>query len=548
MTKANKQCCNCGRCYSKSECRPPGAGFAEAFVTGGGQNGVDDWCCNCMPSQACVSLYSDSDCCNSLIWSSGTQLVDALKTEWCNDYGGEFECDNGKIDFAFDMIKDPADTGNCFLCLSSVILGYLESGGQDTRVCLPMGGTGHSNDVKISTCTSLGLEFDISFAALSGHPDFVAPYCDSGSIIINPADNIAASGKPGLLANPSVSDCLYTRACILYNSGDFQDSAKACYDAESSGWAFTFDSDLVPPSISVSLNGDSDPPYLSMTSDYFSGSAVDATCPQMEARWDNSDTEWIRIRGDLGGYCTDCECNCRCLCVNYIGSDKTQDSLTFCFDQTGVNTMAGIDFSWDLKCGCENNNFTTTLGMSVSSGTIVGDIYKSIICPDQLDATWSIEFSETESASVRAKCAECSDDCPPELGVTACFDNVAYRVRPIPLFLFATIESIDGCDNLDGEVIDLEIENIDAATPCWQGSGTTDDCTTYISITCATDDNGSGIFKLYPSLCSIQTGAGNIGNTLSTDPLEVEFDNLSGIFGCCEPYANLAEVKVTVTE
>lgn len=554
MTKANKKCCKCGKCYNKPECLPQGGNDAfSTFGIGGGTK----WCCNCMPKRACVKLYTENGCCNdSLIFGDyGIEdgLAAAERGAWCtpgggaNSYGVTFNCDGRDIDVSFGIVEE---YDVCYITLSSPDLGYID----DDILKLPMGGDYNDPDIRATECKGLDFSFDISFENLTP-AETVPPYCTSGTIQIIAEDNIPESGKPGLLAIPSESDCIYSRACLVYFDGYVERIGKACFDSYSRSYSFDLDDDH---DVTVFLDYIGDAPYFTMTSSAFTNDdvvRVDCVTNVMYAKWDDPDDEdaYIQIRGDQGGYCVDCGCNCRCLCVTAFNSDREVARGIYCFDDTDPLTLLGIDLSFGTRCNCNETAggdpfFDTTLCLTASSGTIVGEECQAIICPDQLDAEWSLSLDNDKTFNVIAECLPCTRSCDLEdFGITRCFDFVD-RVTPIPIFLTATLEDLSGCSNLDGAVANLQLNDLNAVddtgtTPCWEGyiEGTNEECA--ISMTCL----GDGEFRIYTNLCSTQTGDGALANVTSSDPLILDV-SVTGIISCCEPYPNLAEVKITVTE
>jgi hypothetical protein len=293
----------------------------------------------------------------------------------------------------------------------------------------------------------------------------------------------------------------------------------------------------------------------------------------MYARWDfnqdrqpyNPDTDydppnWIRIRGDRQSGCTDCKCYCRCLCISYISSDFVYERAIACEKYVGEDYCDRI---WEVELGghliqifmnclgCPDASTKLTL-IPPAGTTLVTQQSVPIVCPDLIQAEWSIHLDDSETpetAAISVECLKCGDTCE-LLGtqVPCCPER-----DNLPYILHATIEAEagPGCFPLVGLEFSLVLDSGNPAAPgtCWRGSvpagpnyvpvNPGDECTVNLAVACFSDGLGNDTWRAGNSTngCGgIDSGTAEAIEVVSCDPLELVF-TIQGE-GCCNDKFN----------
>jgi hypothetical protein len=207
-------------------------------------------------------------------------------------------------------------------------------------------------------------------------------------------------------------------------------------------------------------------------------------------------------------------------------------------------TLGGYDFVLTLRCvGCDI--LSSVIELEAPYGTsIIGSSQKTIVCPDQLTATWSLDLGGGIVGTLDIECKGCGDQCSlSELGATSLC--CPYRSTPIPPGLYATVEG--GCSPLVGGVAGLiNTGPIGAPSNCWSGTfqgpdwipvNPGDTCTVRLSLACLIDENGD--YNWYMSNASLPCQFSSPmpvdspmkAEVISCEPLELLFT--VGPEGCC---------------
>lgn len=512
MTAKGTKPCGCTACQVKDGCV-----FTGAEAPG--------HCCKCLPQRACVSLFTDTDCCGTPAWSQ-YDPVDSVEAAWCagagRNYTGNLTCGDDVVDFSIVFQKDEY-TNACSLCLSSTALGYVG----DTAICVPMGGEYADPTIKKAECLAMEFSFPVQL------------YGCSGTITIAPADYVEQT-----LPRKREPLCLFGRVCITVDDGYTETVQYAC--RENSGWEILIGDDPAKR-VRVDLESALDDPVvrLSLTSYLGDGEEQAANCPTMYAKWTMYDGSVIKIIGDTQAKCADCKCHCRCLCVTYIDDIDTLARVAACrqteYDGCGTSWTAivgGHELEFMLQCiiGCETIKTVITLAEPYGT-TLVGSGQKTIVCPNGITATWTLSLGGGKTATIEVECKTCGMDCTvDELGTP----NDCCPERRIPPMLFATVEG--GCSPLIGNGCAL-INNgpIQAPLNCWSGSfiagdswvppNPGDQCSVTLSLSCGQDSYGNPTWELINGSSGCSPG-GVLGQMISCSPLEILFVDV-GPEGCC---------------
>jgi len=522
----NPRCC-CGPCTIRDGC----GGIAFSSIEG--------HCCKCIPVRVCVSLFSDANVCSDTDWVNGTSVISTVEALWSDgatcprEYAGVLLCNGVDIDFSIRFHRDEND--QCFWALESAYLGYLHplsagSGGVDSRVMVSMGGTIAARKLN---CTAMAATFDIVFTDAS---------LTTGRIKIEPA------AYREFVKRKTCPDCLCGRVCLRISDGTTETTTIVCRDDDA--WTTDFDSDVTKPVRVNLVSHVGDVTTLSLTSFLGDGSNVIATCDPMSARWDFDDGAFVSIAGDDQAKCTDCKCYCECLCVTYSDAG-TYGRTSACYSggldgcgETFIpedsSELGGYDFTFGLICtGCATK--VTKISLNVPAGlTIVGTQERTIICPDQLSASWGVLLADgVTTVTVAVECKSCGDECIIEGSVTPCCPD-----RRMPLTLYATAESISGCTEIAvGTTIPLRQEGvIGALEDCWVGEFA-DTC--HFGVRCNTSFPANDWYAGNAQGPCQQGGTPNLMTLVSCDPFEAVV-TITG-WGCCSDGPG-AVITVRVTE
>jgi hypothetical protein len=553
----NKGCC-CPKCYTRD-----GASVAAADCP---------ICCSCVPKTACVTAYSTAaDNCGDTLWESGV-IFAGTRSTWCDPsnhaYSGVLiDATLQQIDYSISFAG--SGTG-CKICLESTALGY---SGEDN--CILMG----SGEAKKSGCILMEYDFPISLTGLDAS-------CDSGVLRLRPFDAVNATG----LYPPT--GCFMDKACIyvsesgfvgIDNSGNLKPgiySETLCFSVSgsTSGW-FTEMNDDPNKWVNIILNdyspASNTPPSLTPTGvslrvESYIGSGIiqDAGfCPKMAAKWENSDSTAfftsgyengiIKITGDerrIGRQsktdtnnirsCSEaCSCWCRCLCFKY-----SNDTPPYTLESTGVCSESG---RWEVSFASGDFNGIITLDCSgcqtlspyltlVPSGSIglVSAASQSVICPDRLEAQWSVTgVAISGTATITAECLDCDGTCPAP-GALGC--NTDCCENPIPLVLYGTVENTVGCPELSG--VTITFTNVDdlitgGCSDCWEGSHAGCD----FSLRCGYA--GGSDWTLDTTDCFTHGGQYSITES-GCDPFELLF-NIYGAGCCTDTMGATFDIRIT---
>lgn len=513
--------CNC--CCNADQVRD-GCSDTGAFIP--------NFCCKCVPRRVCVSLYSPDD-----LYTP----ISSVQASWCDlnglasrEYSGDLVYNSSNIDFKISFYKDSYD--HCYIYLESESMGYVD----DNIQYLPMGGTYFDAEIKRSECTSMNFSWDVEI--------YGSPFI----LTIEPADNVIQPKRK----NPIY--CIYRRACITYYDGYEETTVYACMDSYYQ-WSVNIDDDP-NKNITISLESDiadvQDYVVLSLSSFLGNGENTEANCPKMYAKWNFDNGTWIKIIGDNQAKCVDCKYHCRCLCVTYTnGIDSIQRKST-CVDNgyDGCDTVWTVDindqvFTFTLACiGCEI--LTTVIQIEGPPElTLIGSPQRSIICPDQLSASWSFNTGGSNVVTIEIECVGCDSQCSVDdiAEVVPCCPD---RTTGIPATLYATIESSTDCPQLDGQVITLLKQvPFQAELACWEGSITVtlfgNPCIQQFALMCTSSDGETNVWRLVQSTCGTFSSSSNTMTLISCDPLELLI-TITGV-GCCEGSVG-ATITVRITE
>jgi hypothetical protein len=529
----------CSKCQVHDGCGPTG-------------EVIYNFCCKCLPQSICVKLYADTNYCNLTTYSAAEPIMGVDAWWWkpgvgcARRYQGELECPNptaAPIDFDITFWKDP-DTDECWICLQSDELGYdLVAPGDEsekgTRVCLPMGGAEFDPAVKLTQCSEMTFTFPVTV------------YGSPGTITIEPSDTTED------VKREHAELCLFKRVCVETWDGYEQTTDVVCWDRENNRYQFYVGGDETKQ-VTIDTDNTVDPPLLTLTSWLGDGDQVEAECPGMFARWDITETgdpwlepsgdppRWIKIRGDRQAKCTDCKCYCRCLCITYVSNEGEYERGIACEQRS----YDGCDRYWSvlladreiiiwMECeGCPNP--ATKLRLVPPTGTsLVSESYQSVVCPDLVEALWTIDTGGGNTAAISVECLMCNDKC--ELigtSVPCCPE----RATDIPYILHATIES--GCTPLVG--LEFPLHNggpVIGQISCWEGTSDAgvgwtppspgDTCELNLAIGCYNDgvDDYWYASNAVGGCSTLSETTGIKGTLISCDPLEIEFVIIPE--GCC---------------
>ena len=491
----------------------------------------------------CVKLYTDADYCETEPWDENTPVA-TVEADWIDvngavkrKYDGQLTYCGHTIDFEIEFDKDPY-TLECDICFRSEMIG---------DSCVPMGGDYREPAVKRAECRTMEFEFpvDLSAVAYGG--------VGTGRITIAPADY---QTEPSC---PDQEECYAYRVCITRTDtygNEYQNRAclETFYDG-SRGWeAYTNEEETEAVLITREDTEDGDVFLNFELGD--ETARIQAECPAMYAVWTLYDGSSVKVEKDRKARCTDCKCYCRCLCVTYQSSDGVLERGIAC-EQRDIYgcrtvfsvTLADKELEFYLRCdGCET--LSTVLGMSgLDGGTLVTEKELDILCPDGLEAQWTYQIANSQTATIYVECVQCGSECSvDELGVhvLCCPD----RETNIPRVLYATIESAVDCPSLDGAVIPLALDSaLGADSSCWTGTITVPlfggTCIQRISVMCTGDGAGGNVWRITQTECGIGTSSTHNATVISCDPLELTI-TFYGV-GCCEGGVG-ATIGVRITE
>ena len=516
----------CSDCCDPDQVRD-GCGDTGAFIEG--------HCCKCLPRRVCVSLFLDTNVCETTDFSA-YESVSSVEASWCEAvvgsaraYQGTLSCGEADIDFSIAFTKN--DYNECHLCLTSTALGYTGP----YVVCLPMGGYAFDPAIKRAECTEMSFSFPIEYGGTTGE------------ITINPADYSVQTPRR------REPQCFWRRVCITVDDGYAVTVLQACFDTENGTWQGYVDDDPSKP-VTITLESEMGDPNVrfSLTSYLGNGDEQAANCPKMYGRWDLGYGVSVRIIGDEQAKCTDCRYHCRCLCVTFSnGIDTIEREITCAStDYDGCETLwhvtiGGYALAFTLTCtGCET--LTSVLTMETPYGvTMISANNQGIVCPDRLNASWFFDPGDDTVVAIEVACKGCGDQCTvEELGTTSLC--CPYRDRPIPLVLYATIESQVDCPDALGVVFTLTNNGpTGAPSNCWTGTKVINGVTQRLSLSCLFDETEGYDWYLSGAAgeCIDGVDASRRGVLISCDPLEITFT--VDPFGACGITSN---VSVRVTE
>jgi hypothetical protein len=514
-------------------------------VDGGG---LQHFCCKCVPARACVKLWD--------INNPYTPIAAVESVFLCgpNIYRGSISC-GGRyaIDFEIGFYKD--DYGDCYIYLASNTLGHF-LGPEDTRIFLPMGGEYHDNEVKKRDCRGMNFEWEV---------DLTPAYCTGvqiGRITIEPAPYTSVPVRPSCGPGSCPETCVCEIGCItivdLDEYGLLRERKRTtCLVQEGyeTYWKAELENDEW---VKIEIETENPLTFRLTTSSSFPDpiEPVQRVCCsedyneeptgcRMTAKWDKWDDPYadlisVRISGDgFSNSCTDCPCFCEYLCITY-GTILGSESKIVPFNHYTNGWLADFSdasFSINMICdGCPSGRTKLELD---SPYRIISTNPQSIVCPNLLNATWSfIKDEQTfDTGFIIVECVTCDEKCGTYR--TDCCPGV-----DIPRTLFATLESIYGCDNLDGVQIPI-IHG--SGNNEWSGRVTTPGpenigpCVTSLGLVCLADG-----WKLTDGQGLVIASATKV----TCDPFEIEFSpNEPGVLaGCCEGIRPFAILGVRITK
>lgn len=522
--------CKC--CCTPDKVRD-GCSDTGAFITG--------FCCTCLPRRVCVSLFTEENACNVDNWSA-VEYVSSVEASWCDvdglasrEYVGVLTCGTQEIDFRIAFYKDSYN--HCYIYLESEALGYV---GEDIQY-LPMGGDSFDVSVKKSECSLMEFTWNVQV------------YGTAATITISPADNVVEPKR----RRPTY--CLYNRACITYFDGYEEVTQYVCFDEDSKTWSFDVDDDPnknITITLESDINNTATEVILSLTSYLGNGDSKEADCPKMYAKWEFENGNWVKIIGDNQAKCTDCKYYCRCLCVTYSNGIDTIQRDSTCVDNgyDGCDSVWTISFedqifTFKLRCiGCET--LSTVIEIEPPSGlTVIGSSQKTIICPDQLTASWSLSTGGSNTIEIDIECKGCGNRCTTD-DLNQVIPCCPERTTGIPTTLYATIESSTGCPQLNGQTITLIRQApFNADTACWYGSKTVSlfgsPCIQKFALMCTSSDGETDVWRLVQGDCGSFSSSTNTMTVISCDPFEL-LKTVNGV-SCCDDGIG-ASITIRITE
>jgi len=445
------------------------------------------------------------------------------------------------IDFTIEFYRD-LYSNVCYMALESDALGYTyDPFGEDLRVKLPLGGEENDPAVKRAECRAMEFDFPIDIGG------------STGTIRLRPAAYVAAiKRRPGI-------HCMFERVCITVFDGYEETAHHLCENSEDEGvtsWHFLKDDDagkfvtITVDDHDETGDGATTLSLLSWLNPTVDPIVEEAECPDMIAQWDLPGGAWIRIKGDKLNKCTDCKCYSECLCVLYVEDELTQARGKACriISYDGCSeyweiTLLGRLLRFYLRClDCENPSTYLVLETEEGSSIVGGIAEKTILCPDGLEAVWSVNYPGDVLGNISVASARCGEECTlTELAIgTPCCPD-----KDVPVALYATVTASNASQYPAGTVIPLSKTGPDAG-PCWTGFITVivsgQPCTVRLSLGCF----GSGEnahWYIFPGPCS-GLGESSVQCTLvSCDPLIIVATVNPG---CCDASPNCSmTVEIT---
>jgi len=514
-----------------------------------GHGAIENHCCRCIPNRVCVSLSTDTDVCSSDKWVDGDSILDSVEAQWISPvdgacvrrYSGTLSCGIMDIDFTIEFYRD-LYSNVCYMALESDALGYTyDPFGEDLRVKLPLGGEENDPAVKRAECRAMEFDFPIDIGG------------STGTIRLRPAAYVAAiKRRPGI-------HCMFERVCITVFDGYEETAHHLCENSEDEGvtsWHFLKDDDagkfvtITVDDHDETGDGATTLSLLSWLNPTVDPIVEEAECPDMIAQWDLPGGAWIRIKGDKLNKCTDCKCYSECLCVLYVEDELTQARGKACriISYDGCSeyweiTLLGRLLRFYLRClDCENPSTYLVLETEEGSSIVGGIAEKTILCPDGLEAVWSVNYPGDVLGNISVASARCGEECTlTELAIgTPCCPD-----KDVPVSLYATVTASNASQYPAGTVIPLSKTGPDAG-PCWTGFITVivsgQPCTVRLSLGCF----GSGEnahWYIFPGPCS-GLGESSVQCTLvSCDPLIIVATVNPG---CCDASPNCSmTVEIT---
>lgn len=458
--------CCCTSCYTSFGCE----------TADRDQNNPNGFCCKCLPSRICATLYVD-DSSSQCFVGSGVPVDSTQLSLDCTykDYIGSLACSGENIDISLSFSLDGS---GCYTRFQSNCLSH--SG--DSAVMYQMGGTNQSIDIRKSGC--LNFHDDASSA-------FNFPVGLSGCLSTASNDSYIQFTKgdytylPYYEAEPSSESlCIYSKSCITYESGVVGEigyiSETNTLCSVSGSWTTSFNDGTT-----AEISGYGDPTYLELANTSLGTPTLKnqlANCPPMYAEWsswvDNHEDISISILGDRRKKCTDCSCWCRCLCVTYT-EEAANGMLTLnrglmCGENDWVTWSGwtgelndvystGIFEVPDITLECvEPCDGTTTYTRAQHRGET-----DFIACPD-IDISFTVPIGVGYSGyTLDAECAKCVD-CSLEPSVA---DLGCCAGSGIPTTLTATIEDAGDCGCADGATGTLFFNHaVNSAFQYWTGA------------------------------------------------------------------------------
>jgi hypothetical protein len=513
-----------------------------------GHGAIENHCCRCIPNRVCVSLSTDTDVCASDLWVDETSILSSVEAQWISPvdgtcgrkFTGTLACGVAEIDFTIEFYRDMY-TNICYMALESDALGYTYNPmGDDLRVKLALGGEENDAAVKRAECRAMDFDFPID---ISG---------GTGTIRLRPAPYVAAiKRRPGI-------HCMFERVCITVFDGYEETAHHICANSETEGvtiWHFLKDDDAGKP-VTITVDdhdatgdGTTTLSLVSWLNPTVDPIVEEAECPDMVAQWDLPGGAWIRIRGDKLNKCTDCKCYCECLCVLYVEDELTQARGKACrvLSYDGCSeyweiTLLGRLLRFYLQClDCENPSTYLVLEVEEGASIVGGVAEKTVLCPDGLEAVWSVNYPGDVLGNISVACAECGEKCTlDELSITSpCCPETR-----VPVNLYATVTAGEP-EYPAGTVIPLVKSGPDE-DPCWTGAITVtvsgQPCLIRLSLACFGVGEDAHWYIAAVACSALNTSATQ-ATLVSCDPLIITATINPG---CCENSPNCSmTVEIT---
>jgi hypothetical protein len=511
-----------------------------------------------MPQRLCARLYVEEGGCicapvtgaGTALGTSSAYLSDGFQLAWdcaARKYTGEgFLCGTTTVDISISF--DTTD-GECSAMLTSTCLNYdTGTGAIDTRLTLPMGGTGtYDNDVKKQSCLDFTFLFEIDLSTCDAS-------CETALILIEPEDTecigtpMESEAKTG---TGTLENCYYTKACMTFTqhstgTGTGNTESEVCITTHTGTGDDTWVATFLGGSVTATVSQDAtnlDELTLSITSGTPNTPTQTITdCLNgFDITWtiDNGDT--LRLQGNQRVGCTDCKCLCRCLCVTRVNTaDGSATRTTTCWDTSpGTGPEGWVGTGIGVNVACNYCTETTIVTLDLGTGTLSAT---PGTCPD-IDISTSALVSGVNE-DIYIECQKCTPCVLPDTISGFCF------CADTPYSLTATIENVTDCACADTATATMYY-NFNEDSPAWFGvfpslcSGADLDVTLECDVGDCDGNSGCDRFRLTTCTNSVCADAA-VGTADCCDPFEQLFTGVgAGCSSCDDPATADFDVRVT---